>query len=106
MRGNPAEQAKGKMTMYTTKNFPTKKAFKQAVEAWNAYEANPLNRDPVTNRADCSPPPRPVTYFQPGPFGGNEPRNGVLYFEGPHYPKPHRWYAQAVAKDGVIIKVK
>lgn len=84
--------------MYTTRNFPTKKAFKQAVEAWNDY----CKMEP----RDGMPGVPAVTYFQPGPFGGNEPRDGVLYFEGPHYPKPHRWYAQAIAKDGVVVKVK
>lgn len=74
--------------MYTTRNFKTKKEFKAAVEAWNATQE------------------RPVTYFQYGPFGGNEPKNGTLYFEGPHYPQPHKWYAKAEARDGVVIKVK
>lgn len=47
-----------------------------------------------------------LTYFQPGPFGGKEPLDGTIYLEGPHYPKPHSWYAQATVKDGVIVKVK
>lgn len=85
--------------MYTTRNFKSKKEFKQAVEAYNQYVANPVNRD--RSSANWT-----VTYYQPGPFGGNEPRDGWLTFEGPHYPQPHRWYAQALAKDGVIIKVK
>lgn len=106
--------------MYTTRNFKTKKEFKAAVEAWNEWEAakrayvpgaTTLTIGAVVAAADKvlgrSPRPAPaVTYFQPGPFGGNEPRNGTLFFEGPHYPLPHKWYAQAIAKDGVIIKVK
>jgi hypothetical protein len=35
-----------------------------------------------------------------------EPNNGKVVIEGPHYPKPHRWYAEAEIKDGIIIKVK
>ena len=69
--------------MYTEKNYKTKKAFKQDV-------ANGVV----------------VGYFQPGPFGGNEPKNGTLFFEGPHYPEAHRWYAQGVAENGRIVKVK
>jgi hypothetical protein len=69
--------------MYTSKNFKTKKAFKEAVAAGEA-----------------------VTYFQPGPFGGNETQNGTVYFEGPHYPEPHKWYAQATVKNGLVVKVK
>jgi hypothetical protein len=69
--------------MYTTKNFKSKKQLKEAIAAGEA-----------------------VTYYQPGPFGGNEPDNGTVYLEGPHYPEPHRWYAEAIAKDGQIVKVK
>lgn len=46
------------------------------------------------------------TVFQPGPFGGNEPTDGVVTLEGPHYPKPHRWYAQATLEGGRIVSVK
>lgn len=69
--------------MYTTKNFKTKKALKEAV-------ANGEK----------------ITVFQPGPFGGNEPSDGWVCLEGPHYPEPHRWYAEALLKDGKVIKVK
>lgn len=69
--------------MYTSINFKTKKQLKEAVAEG-----------------------RPVTVFQPGPFGGNVPREGVVYLEGPHYPQPHSWYAEAVLKDGVVVKVK
>ena len=69
--------------MYCTKNFKTKKQLKEAVAAG-------------TN---------PVTIFQPGPFGGNELRDGRAAVEGPHYPAPHRWYASVILKDGVVVKV-
>lgn len=69
--------------MYTTTNFKTKKVFKEAVAAGDR-----------------------VTYFQPGPFGGNEQQEGRVFFEGPHYPKPHSWYAQAEVRGGVVVKVK
>jgi hypothetical protein len=69
--------------MYTVTNYRTKKALKEAVAAGEI-----------------------VTYYQPGPFGGNEPENGVFCCEGPHYPEAHKWYATCTAKDGVIVKVK
>ena len=69
--------------MYTTINFKTKKALKQAV----------ANGDVVT-------------YFQPGPFRGNEPTDGSFCVEGPHNPEPHRWYATCIAKNDVIVSVK
>jgi len=69
--------------MYTTRNFKTKKELKEAVAKGEQ-----------------------VTYFQPGPFGGREPQDGTITLEGPHYPEPHRWYAQAEVKNGMIVKVK
>lgn len=67
--------------MYTTKNFPTKKALKEAVAAGES-----------------------VTLFSPG--FGTPKANGTEYVEGPHYPKPHTWYAAVEVKDGVVVKVK
>ena len=46
-----------------------------------------------------------VACYQPGPFGPDVP-DGVHCCEGPHYPKPHAWYAEVTVKDGEIIKVK
>ncbi len=69
--------------MYVRPNFKTKKALKEAVAAG-----------------------KEVTIFQPGPFGGNEPSNASLAVEGPHFPKPHTWYASVTVKDGKITKVQ
>lgn len=71
--------------MYTRKNFPSKKALKDAI-------ANGER----------------VTVFQPNAdlTGAYPPDNGTVYLEGPHYPKPHRWYATGVVKDGVLVSVK
>jgi len=69
--------------MYTRENFKTKKALKEAIAAG-----------------------RKIGYWQPGPFGGNEPLDGTIFLEGPHYPEPHRWYASAVVENGYIVKVK
>ena len=68
--------------MYTSINFKTKKAFKEAV-------ANGEK----------------ITVYQPGPFGGNEPTEGTVCIEGPHYPEPHKWYATATLKNGYVVKV-
>lgn len=43
--------------------------------------------------------------FQPGPFGGDEPRNGTVVIEGPHYPKPHRFYGKATVQNGIVVKI-
>jgi hypothetical protein len=73
--------------VYTHRNFRTKKDLKEAVKR------NQEGRGPG------------ITYYQSGPFGGKCPTDGTIFLEGPHYPKPHKWYAEAEVKDGVIVKV-
>jgi hypothetical protein len=67
---------------YTTTNYRTKKALKEAVAAGER-----------------------VTVYQPGPFG-SDVIDGTVYLEGPHYPAPHSWYAQATVKGGAVVKIK
>lgn len=67
--------------MYTTTNFKTKKALKEAVASGVQ-----------------------VTLFAPGL--GEPKANGKEYVEGPHYPAPHTWYAEVEMKDGIVVKVK
>jgi hypothetical protein len=43
-----------------------------------------------------------VRCYQPGGYFPSE-TDGTVYFEGPHYPRPHTWYAQATLRDGVIV---
>jgi hypothetical protein len=66
--------------MYVTPNYPTKKALKTA----------------VTNGES-------VLVFSPGPFPA--PSNGETSVEGPHYPKPHTWYARVRIESGRVVKV-
>jgi len=68
--------------MYVSPNFATKKALKEAVIKGET-----------------------VTVFNPGPFG-SPTNNGVEHIEGPHYPKPHRFYAQVTIEKGRVVKVK
>ena len=69
--------------MYCETNFGTKKALREAI------------RDGQR-----------VTIYQPGIMRGKEPTNGTVYLEGPHYPQPHKWYAEATIKDGVVVQVR
>lgn len=69
--------------MYTTRNFKTKKALKEAVKAGEQ-----------------------IRVYQPGPFGSSAPDTGTVCLEGPHYPAPHTWYASAEIENGIIKKVK
>ncbi len=34
------------------------------------------------------------------------PQNGTICIEGPHYPRPHKWYASVVVENGKITKIK
>ena len=67
--------------MYCDINFKTKKALKEAVTSG-----------------------KKVYVFSPGPFPA--PTNGRCAVEGPHYPEPHKWYAQVEIVDGQIVSVK
>lgn len=66
--------------MYVVPNFPTLKAFKEAI-----------------TRGDV------VTVFSPGPFPAKD--DGEEYIEGPHYPAPHKWYAKVTVRQGRVMKI-
>lgn len=75
--------------MYTTENFKSKRAFKEAV-------ARSLQAD--------NPGPA-VTLFATGPR--SPAVDGIEYVSGPHYhPKPHSWYAEVTMAGGKVVKVK
>ena len=66
---------------YVDPDYKTKKAFREAVAAGILHHTyNPSGMFPVK-------------------------KHGSDTVEGPHYPKPHRWYASVVVKDGIVIKV-
>ena len=65
---------------YTSKNFKTKKALKEAVKNGEA-----------------------IGVYSPGPFP--VPTNGPVTLEGPQFV-PHTWYSTATLKDGIIVSVK
>lgn len=66
---------------YVSPNFKTKKALKEAIAAGKSIDV-----------------------YEPGL--GTVPENGFVYLESPHYPEPHRWYAQGVMENGKLVKVK
>lgn len=67
---------------YVGPDYPTKKAFLEAVKA-----GLPL-----------------MTYNPSGMFPTVQ--NGRDTVEGPHYPKPHKWYSSVVVKDGIVVSAK
>lgn len=70
--------------MYVSPNYRTKKQLKEAVAEG-----------------------RIVTVYQPNDdfTGAVPPRDGEVSVEGPHYPKPHSWYARVTVKGGRVVKV-
>jgi len=68
---------------YTSYNFKTKKAIKEALAIG-----------------------KKITCYQPGPFGPDTVENGKITLEGPHYPAAHTWYGQGVMKDGYLVSIK
>jgi len=75
--------------MYTERNFKTKKDLKNAVSESQAGGT-------------------PVMVFDTALIGAKSQAdiNGTVYLEGPHYPEPHRWYAQAQCESGKILSIK
>lgn len=73
--------------MYTRKDFKTKKSLKEAIAHGDV-----------------------VTVYQPNDLFGNPKGSptytGSVVLEGPHYPKPHTWYAQARLVNGSIVEVR
>lgn len=67
---------------YVDPDYKSKKLLKEAVKAGEKLRPyNPSGMFPVT-------------------------QNGRVSIEGPHYPKPHTWYADCKVKDGVITSVR
>ena len=70
--------------MYTSINFKTKKALKDAIVSGAK-----------------------ITIYQPNNiFNKSNPSTGIHAVEGPWYPAPHTWYAQVTLENGFVIKVK
>lgn len=94
--------------MYASKNFKTKKAFKQEVQEYVEYQAalEKHNGDKAAalKETDWLVPRQPITLYAPGL--GSPTLNGTETVEGPHSPAPHTWYATVEVKDGIVVKVK
>jgi hypothetical protein len=67
--------------MYVNPNFKTKRAFKEAFASG-----------------------KPIDVFSPFMFPPKY--DGTEFIEGPHFPKPHKWYASVTMKNGKIVSIK
>jgi len=70
--------------MYVDPDYKTKKDFIAAVKAGKRHK--PYNPSGF--------------YFVPQ----NGSYTGIV--EGPHYPRPHKWYSRVVIKDGIVTAAK
>ena len=68
--------------MYTETNYKSKKAIKEDLAAG-----------------------KKIRVFQPNAMGPTQ-TDGRITIEGPHYPMAHKFYAEAVIKDGCIVSIK
>jgi hypothetical protein len=68
------------MTTYIASNPPTKKALRELIG-------------------------QRVTAYTLTPFGREDHTTGRYAISGPHYPQPHRWYANVVIEGGVLKSV-
>lgn len=67
---------------YVSPNYKTKKEFIQAVKDGVKHATfNPSGMFPTT-------------------------QNGSDTVEGPHYPKPHKWYASVTVENGIVKTAK
>lgn len=70
------------MTTYLYPNLKSKKAYKEAVKEGKS-----------------------ITAMEHTPFGTRPIRDETIIFSGPHFPQAHKFYGQAVIKNGLVIKI-
>lgn len=68
---------------YTVKNFKTKKLLNEALAKGEE-----------------------IRCYQSGLGPDLSDYTGTVCLEGPHYPKPHTWYARATLENGIVTKVQ
>ena len=99
---------------YTVVDYPSKKAARAAIAASPRHSCSGMNalfsvEAQALALAEC-----PwnhhyervgIPVYQPGPFGPDV-KDGAHAFEGPHYPKPHRWYGSGMVKGGMLLELK
>ena len=93
--------------MYTKYDYPSKRRLKEDVKNFLALQQQDLDDGPCPERAArLVELRRRLTVWDPGPFN-HKSQNVSVTLEGPHYPKPHKWYAEARTDDmGAVIQAK
>lgn len=106
------------MTFYSTINFPSKKAMKEAVKLRSRWlDLNPeipssglmgaTVGSVVAAKEFPNGEPPAITLYQPNNmFGVFCCINGIETVEGPHFPKPHKWAARCTIRNSEVVKVE
>jgi hypothetical protein len=81
---------------YVVHNYPSKRQLKEDVAALATTPPNAPTRAQLERRLTIQP-----TAVVPGA----DPKEGEAFLEGPPLPKPHRWYAKVLVREGVVVKV-
>lgn len=68
---------------YTVTNYKTKTAIKRDLAAG-----------------------RHITCYQPGLGADLSNFTGKVTLEGPHFPKPHKWYGRGRLENGKLVSIK
>ena len=68
---------------YLYPELPSKKAYKEAIKRGER-----------------------ITCRENTPWGQKDVMDGEATFEGPHFPKPHKYYGRATVQNGYVIAVK
>lgn len=71
------------MTAYLYPNLKSKKAYKELISTGGL-----------------------VTALENRPSGQQTVNTGVVTFEGPHYPRPHKFYGEATVVKGRVVSIK
>jgi hypothetical protein len=64
-----------------------------------------ISSNPATKKALKALVGQKVSAYTLTPFGTEYHHTGRYTISGPHYPKPHRWYAQITLEDGILRSV-
>jgi hypothetical protein len=101
------------MTLYSTINFPSKKAMRDAVKLrlrWLELQSVCSSGIDIASlllhKEFPNGEPPAITLYQPNNmFGIVCCVEGIETVEGPHYPKPHKWAARCAIMNSEVVKV-
>ena len=90
--------------MYTQYDYTNKKAIKTDVAELTALRQNPAKTEQEQRRQNGLE--TRLSVYQPGGIWDAPTKSCRVYIEGPHAPKPHRFYGQGQTdENGILVKI-